>query len=178
MLLQAHACPAAQVDGRQQVRELRGLPPLLALLSTATGRPLARAAGAVHNLSSDGAAVRDIRRQGGIPTLVGLLSSADPTVAGASAGALQNLSREVASRMQIRRAARGWGCRLGNWRQQPCRCTGKASKASNGVKRHVQLLASRQLVCRQAGRQAVCASTGNMAVSYAPSYGHVPSYGL
>ncbi len=84
------------------MRELGGMGALLHTLSDSHPKVLQRAAGALHNLSSDAGAIRAIRTLGGIPSLVKLLGNEAPGVAGAAAGAIQNVSREVASRLIIR----------------------------------------------------------------------------
>lgn len=64
---------AAQEKGRQAVRDAEAVPALIELLPSGDARVAARAAGAMHNLSSDPLSVRAIRRADGLAPLVTLL---------------------------------------------------------------------------------------------------------
>jgi hypothetical protein len=58
----------------------------------------ARAAGVIHNLSADLAAISLLREAMCIAPIISLLSDSDPEIVQSSAGALQNISREEQSR--------------------------------------------------------------------------------
>ena len=73
------SCYALQEAGRRAVIEAGAVVPLTRLLHAPEVRVHARAAGALHNLSSHPEAVRLIRLADGIPCLVQLLRSASPS---------------------------------------------------------------------------------------------------
>ena len=76
----------------------------MGLLGQASRRVVARAAGALHNLTCDAEAVMAVRASGGVEALAALLDADGlPTAIRASAaGALQNLAREPESRARMR----------------------------------------------------------------------------
>ena len=64
------------------------MPRLLPLLDSGSIRVLARAAGALHNVSSAADAIHVIRKNDGLPRLARLLKYGDAEVAAAAAGAV------------------------------------------------------------------------------------------
>lgn len=60
-----------------------------------------RAAGALHNMSSDVDSIRMIRKGGALPKIVSLLHDENGAISGSAAATLQNMSREIASRKII-----------------------------------------------------------------------------
>lgn len=60
-----------------------------------------RAAGALHNMSSDVESIRMIRKGGALPKIVSLLKDENGATSGSAAATLQNVSREIASRRII-----------------------------------------------------------------------------
>jgi hypothetical protein len=90
-----------QSVGRKHVQSRGAVEIILPLLWSEDHQVRARAAGVVHNLSSDAICVEEIREHDGIQALFALLKDTDSKVTSAAAGAVQNLAREPASRRQI-----------------------------------------------------------------------------
>ena len=106
------------------MRELGAVPELVKLLDAPHSKLVARAVGALHNLSSDAQSVLAIREAGGVSPIVTLLRHAlsvcvpyiflfaycydhahrsnNPVSVASAAGAVQNLSREEGCRLLIR----------------------------------------------------------------------------
>lgn len=80
--------PVPQSAGRDSFLTHGGIPVLLPLLESPNPRVLARATGALHNVSSSSEAIRVVRKWGGIPKLARLLRHGDGEVNAAAAGAV------------------------------------------------------------------------------------------
>lgn len=64
----------AQKEGREAVRRAGGIPVLVRLLQRAEStKARQRTVGALHNLSSEAEAVKELRMEGGIPVLAAML---------------------------------------------------------------------------------------------------------
>lgn len=90
-----------QSVGRKHVQARGAVVCILPLLWSQDNQVRARAAGVVHNLSSNAACVEEIRENDGIGALFALLKETDSRVVSAAAGAVQNLARDQASRREI-----------------------------------------------------------------------------
>lgn len=87
--------------GRKHVLAGGAVTAVLPLLWSRDLQVRVRAAGVVHNLSSDETCVKDIRTNEGIPVLLTLLKDQSIKVVSAAAGAIQNVARDVESRREI-----------------------------------------------------------------------------
>jgi|EP00945_MAST-04E_sp_MAST-4E-sp1_P005300 hypothetical protein len=87
-----------QEYGRVAVRESSdAIGSLVQLMKSQDPLLLARAVGAIHNISSDRFSIHLVREAGGLPILVDHLRTPNTGIPASAAGALQNMSREVAS---------------------------------------------------------------------------------